>query len=62
MGRHFLMIPMLLKMMKLKRGAHNKLISILLKVIADRGRAFSLAFELLNLYNLEIILLALINY
>ena len=28
--------------------AHNKLIFILLKFIADKGRAFSLAFRLLN--------------
>ena len=38
---------MLLQPIKLKRGAY-KFISILLKFIADRGRAFSLAFRLLN--------------
>ena len=40
---------MLLKQIKLKRGAHNKLISTLLKFIADRRRAFPLAIGLLNL-------------
>ena len=30
-------------------GAYNKLISILLKFIADRGRAFSLPYRFLNL-------------
>ena len=43
------MIPMLLKLVKLKRGAYNKLISILLKFIADKGRAISLPFRILNL-------------
>ena len=43
------MIPMLLKMIKLKRGSYDKLISMLLKFIADREHAFSLAFRLSNL-------------
>ena len=45
------MIPMLSKLIKLKRGAHNMLISILSKFIADMGCAFSLAFRLLCLDN-----------
>ena len=42
------MIPMLLKLITLKRRAYNKLVSILLKFIADKGRAFSSAFRLLT--------------
>ena len=46
MGHPFLM--MLLKLIKWKSWPHN-MMSIFLKFIADRGRAFSLAFSLLNL-------------
>ena len=49
MGRPFFMIPMVFKLIDLKRGEYNKLISMLLKLNADRGRAFYLAFRLLNL-------------
>ena len=49
MGRPFLMIPIPLKLIKLIMGAHKKLISTLLKFIADMGRAFYLAFMFLNL-------------
>ena len=48
-GTLLLITPMLLKLIKLKRGAYNKLISIILKFFADRGGVFSLAFRLLNM-------------
>ena len=45
---------MLLKLIKSKSkmGAHNQLISILLRFIVDNGRAFSLTFRLskVNIY------------
>ena len=48
MRRPFFMIPILLKQIKLKWSAHNKLISILIRFIAHKRRAFSLAPRLLN--------------
>ena len=75
MGCPFFMIPMILKLIKTKRGAYDKLIYIiiiinglififyffyfffqliyiLLRFIADKGRAFFLVFRLLNVDNI----------
>ena len=43
---------MLLKLIKSKKGAYNKLISMLLRFIAGKGRAFSPDFRLLNVDNI----------
>ena len=48
MGRPVLMLLMFLKLVKSKRGTYDKLISMLLRFIADKGPDFSLAFRILN--------------
>ena len=60
-----------MKLMRLKpieseKGAYNKLISLLLRFIADKGHAFSQAFRLLNVnryyFNIRITISAIEKY